>query len=335
MAPRTLRARLLVFAVIALVMLGFAAVYVIAAVRRGGTAAAQPIGSARLYEHLRAPHVLFRHLEVEPADGFGHVAVSPLDPATGARALTGLRCVRVHYAAGRGICLEMEDENARKALLRTFGPDLTPRWALPLEGLPSRARVSPDGRLGAVTVFVTGHSYSDGAMSTRTTLLDLEHDRVLVDDLEGFEVFRDGARVQAADFNFWGVTFAADGRRFHATLSSGQTTWLVEGDVLERKLRTLRENVECPSRSPDGTRLAFKKRVGGPGTWRLHVLELATMQERALDEERPIDDQVEWLDDERILYKHGPSLYVLPVSGGAPRPFLTRASSPAVVRDAR
>src|SRR5829696_2831596 len=100
-ASRPLRTRLLVFAVIAVLMLGFAAVYVVAAARRRGAAAqptaGSPAGSAQLSANLRAPHVLFRHLEAEPADAFGHVGVAPLDPAAGARALAPLRCVRVHY----------------------------------------------------------------------------------------------------------------------------------------------------------------------------------------------------------------------------------------------
>ena len=45
----------------------------------------------------------------------------------------------------------------------------------PLTGLPSRARVSEDGRYGAMTVFVTGDSYleSSTAFSTRTYVVDM------------------------------------------------------------------------------------------------------------------------------------------------------------------
>ena len=70
-----------------------------------------------------------------------------------------------------------------------------------------------------------------------------------------------------------------------------------------RRARVLHENVECPSISPDNTRVAYKKWVGD--TWQLHVLDLATMRETPLAEKRHIDDQVEWLDDERILYGLG------------------------------
>jgi hypothetical protein len=93
----------------------------------------------------------------------------------------------------------------------------------------------------------------------------------------------------------------------------------------------LHENVECPSISPDNTRLAYKKWLGD--RWRLHVLDLATMKETPLAEERPVDDQAEWLDDERVLYGLRPDTWVVSADGGgAPRKFLSKALSPAVVR---
>jgi Tol biopolymer transport system component len=57
-----------------------------------------------------------------------------------------------------------------------------------------------------------------------------------------------------------------------------------------------RENVECPSLSPDGTRIAIKKRVDNvPGNWRLAVLDLSTLQDTLLnDETRSVDDQGSW-----------------------------------------
>ena len=65
----------------------------------------------------------------------------------------------------------------------------------------------------------------------------------------------------------------------------------------------IHENVECPSLSPDGTRIAYKKRTGSSSTpWHLTVLDLATMRETPLAETRSVDDQVEWLDDDHVLY---------------------------------
>ncbi len=331
--------RLLFFAAVAAPALALAVAYVIRAAGRDRGPAPGNAAIEQLARIRAAPHVLFRNLDLQPEGAFGRLAAAPLAAADGSdgarppRAVTGQSCVRVHTGGDRGICLEMLDEGTRKATLRVFGPDLAELWSTPLDGLPSRARVSRDGSVGAVTVFVTGHSYSDGAMSTRTTLVDLRALRVLVADLEELPVTRDGQRVAAADVNFWGVTFAPAGSTFHATLGSSGKTWLLEGDLQSRQMRTLREDVECPSRSPDGSKLVFKKRRDGADGWRLHVLELATMAERALDETRSIDDQVEWLDDAHVLYKHGANVYSLPLAPGSKAEiFLERASSPAVAR---
>jgi Tol biopolymer transport system component len=213
-----------------------------------------------------------------------------------------------------------------------FGPDFQPRHKIPLNGSPTRARVSPDGRYAATTAFVFGHSYADANFSTQTTIIDVASGTPL-GDLERFTVLGNGQRIRSPDFNFWGVTFARDSNRFYATLRTAGKTYLVEGDVAARTMRVLRENVECPSLSPDNTRLAFKKLVGDGPAWRLHVLDLATMTETAAAETRSIDDQVEWLDDQQIVYAFGADLWVARADGkGAPRTLLSQALSPAVVR---
>jgi Tol biopolymer transport system component len=218
-----------------------------------------------------------------------------------------------------------------------FGPDFQPRYQFPVEGILSRARVSPDGKYAAYTVFVTGHSYQDVNMSTATVLLDTASGETL-GNLEEFEVWKDGQLFRAPEFNFWGVTFAQDSNRFYATLRNGNTTYLVQGDIAARKLTVLRENVECPSLSPDGTRIAFKKQTGN--RWQLTVLNLAILEEIELAEKEGIDDQVEWLDNERILYQKADydppkwvSVFVVFADdSGKPEVFLPNATSPVVVR---
>ncbi len=279
------------------------------------------------------PVVLFQHVARDAA--YAHVAIAdPEDPA-GPRRTSSLVCQRVHFAGGRGLCVvPRQTPLGTQIIAKTFGPDFEPLHETRLGGLPSRARVSPDGRYGAATVFVTGHSYAGDAFSTQTTLIDMANGAV-IGDLERFAVMRDGRRLRAVDFNFWGVTFARESDRFYATLATRGKTYLVEGSVRGRTLRVLHENVECPSLSPDGSRVAYKKRVSGGGSrpWRLHVLDLETMSETALTELRGVDDQVEWLDDSRILYGLDGHVWSVPADGsGSPMRYLVDALSPAVVQ---
>jgi Tol biopolymer transport system component len=142
--------------------------------------------------------------------------------------------------------------------------------------------------------------------------------------------------VRAADVNFWGVTFADD-RHFYATMATGGHTYLIHGDVSTKTAVTLRTNVECPSLSPDGTRIAFKKRVAGASPdapWRLYVLDLATMREHPVAEHRNVDDQAVWSDDSTLVYSlpgdYGSDLYTVPADGsGAPRLLTASALAPA------
>jgi len=263
-------------------------------------------------------------------DAYARVALLPLDELRAARVITGLQCERVHYAADRGLCLVPEHGLVTTFQAILFGPDFEERGRIELGGIPSRARVSADGRYGAATVFVYGHSYADDEFSTQTTIIDMAASE-RVAELEEFTVLRDGEPLQAVDFNFWGVTFVPDdSSRFYATLRTGEQTYLVEGDIEARSMRVLRENVECPSISPDGTRLAFKKRV--ETGWRLTVLDLETQQETPLAEEVSVDDQVEWLGGEAVLYGLNGDVWRVPADGsGRPQEVLAEALSPAVV----
>jgi hypothetical protein len=263
----------------------------------------------------------------------GKVALLELGPG-GERSPAGrLACQRVYQAAGRGICLSVAASGVDYRL-QTFNSRGRPLHERALTGLPSRARVSPSGRWGSVTTFVTGHSYAaPGTFSTKTTILDMRSGEE-VGDLEDFSVEKDGETIDAPDFNFWGTTFSRDDDTFYATLATGGETYLVKGSLRERRLRVLRENVECPSLSPDETRVAYKKLVGGPNEWRLHVLDLSSGRDVALAEKRSIDDQVEWLDDEVVLYGEDASVWATRADGsGRPERVLARAASPAVLRD--
>jgi hypothetical protein len=270
----------------------------------------------------------------------GHLGFESSGPAGAERHRIALRCERVHVAAGVGICLAVDRGVISKYWAHTFGDDFEIRHTLPLAGLPSRTRVSPDGRLGATTVFVSGDSYNSTGFSTRTTLLDMATGRVIA-DLEEFAVTRNGAPFKAIDFNFWGVTFARDSNRFFATLQTGGTIYLVEGNVNARTARVVREGVECPSLSPDNTRIVFKARVSA-ASWRLHLLDLATLRDTPLAETRNVDDQAEWLDDETVAYMlpddtmqrtGGADVWAVSVDGDTqPRRLVRAAYSPVAIR---
>jgi hypothetical protein len=239
-----------------------------------------------------------------------------------------LACERVYFAAGRGLCLAIAPSGVEYEAT-IFDSSLHSLRRIALTGLPSRARVSPDGRYGAMTVFVSGHAYSEGGgFSTTTTIVDMHSGEQLA-ELEQFDVVRDGSRFDAVDFNFWGVSFADDSNRFYATLHTADHYYLVEGDLRARRMKVLRDGVECPSLSPDGTRIAFKSRIGSSNRWRLRVLALTTLRDHAVAERRSIDDQVEWLDNRTLAYSDGLDVFTVPAGGsGTPRRILRDATSP-------
>jgi hypothetical protein len=94
-------------------------------------------------------------------------------------------------------------------------------------------------------------------------------------------------------------------------------------------MRVLRDGVECPSLSPDGKQIAFKSRLGDGARWRLRVLDLATLADHAVAEDRSIDDQVEWLDDDVLAYSDERNVYTVPADGsGEPELLVKDATSP-------
>jgi len=283
------------------------------------------------------PHVLFLQSD---GDTYRRTAVTSLD-AGGDVLLTDLECQRIAFNKDRGLCVGTGPFSGAAIVDSNFKA----LAEFSISGIASRARISPDGRYGSMTVFVQGHSYAEAGFSTRTAIVDMATGKFVMENLEELTVLRDGKKFEAIDFNFWGVTFQADSNRFYATLGSGGKTYLLEGNIQSREARVLRENVECPSLSPDGTRLVFKKRVSGgllDVKWQLFVLDLATMTERPISEARNVDDQAEWLDNSHVLYylrDEGPPATIRPDvwvasvdEDVAPSRMWERAFSPSVVR---
>jgi hypothetical protein len=247
------------------------------------------------------------------------------------RTSRSLGCQRVYYASGRGLCLALTGRGVNYEV-RVFDRALRTLHELPLEGIPSRARVSPGGRYGSVTSFVAGHSYAAaGAFSTRTVLVDLRSGKEIA-DLEQFRVTDQGRPVDSPDVNFWGVTFVGDSGRFYATLATGGHYYLIQGDIAERTARVLRDGVECPSLSPDETRIAYKSRIA-EGRWRIGVIELDGMRDILLSETRSVDDQPEWLDGGWVAYGLDGDIWAVRSDGrGRPRGLVANAASPAALR---
>lgn len=317
-------AKILVALVALCVVAGGAYVAVAALGPNQTTTDARPIAGAV----LARSDVMVR--AVEPANPRLNGRVFVVDHGKVEQLPGDLSCERVYYAAGRGICMGIAPSGVDYTA-QIFNSKMETLHQLALTGLPSRARVSSDGRYGAMTVFVTGDSYlsSPTAFSTRTTILDMASGKQ-IGQLEQFKVTKDGKPFDAVDFNFWGVTFdPKDSNRFYATLGTGGVHYLVEGDIRDKSMRTLREGVECPSLSPDGRQIAYKSRIGKEARWRLRVLELSTLADHAVAEDRSIDDQVEWLDDNTLAYSDERNVYTVPADGsGEPELLVKDASSP-------
>jgi len=285
--------------------------------------------------------IVFRNTAM--GDGYGQVASVPLDDPDGPRAVIAQACDRVAATDRRFVCLRSERGIVPRYTATVFDDDGRELESWPLAGIPSRARISPDGTLIATTAFVTGHSYATVGFSTETIVHTA--DGRDFGDLEDYTLVIDGDIVAPVDRNYWGVTFLDD-TTFYATagLTTTGATYLVRGDLEARTLTAVAEDVECPSLSPDGARIAFKRVTSGSGPtahWTPAILDLAGGTVHVLDAEtRNVDDQIAWLDDDTILYglpREGAAgdtdIWSLAADGsGVPELFIEHAWSPSVVR---
>lgn len=288
--------------------------------------------------------ILFRYTGIEDNTAhYGKLTLVDADSLDRPHFIDDISCEAVHFASGRGICLAAKWGAVPTYYARIFDAEFQTTASFPLKGTPSRTRVSPDGKLAGLTVFLSGHSYATVDFTTETLLIDLASGESL-GSVEDYQFTRDGLPFRAADFNLWGVSFTPDSRAFYCTLSSNRKHYLVRCDIASRTGTVVHENVECPSVSPDGLRVAYKKRLNVDGRlfWQLHVLDLATKSETPLAEKRSVDDQLEWLDEATVLYAvsdnpEGSSattnVWKADATGETPAEiFLRKAYSPGVVR---
>ena len=341
MSPRTRIAVLLGLAV--LLAVGATLYVLVAHKQQGDRAANAPAVASR--DDLAAvsgqTHLVFRSTAL--GTGYGQVALVPLSRPDGPRAFTTASCERVFAVVGTAVCLSADRGVVTTYQSQILGADWKLAQDLPLTGLPSRARLSKDGSLVATTTFVFGDSYANpGQFSTRTLVSKVG--AKTTDDLEAFSLTVDGRTNTAADRNLWGVTFADDDV-FYATAATGGKTYLVRGSLAGRSLVSIRGDVECPSLSPDGKRIAFKKHGSLPaGKWRLAVVDLASGKETLMSEERSVDDQAVWLDNDHVIYglprtangTASSDIWMVNADGsGAPKLLVHDAWSPSVVTSPR
>jgi len=305
---------------------------------RDAAAPAPSAASADPVETFTGERIEFRNT-ASGAD-YGKVASVPLDDPSAQRSVSSQLCDRVYATSTLTMCLKTDAGVATTwTAVQTGATGEQQRsWSLP--GVPSRARISADSKLVAETAFVTSASYEAVGFSTETIIATAAGHSY--GNIERFELLVDGRQLNTADRNVWGVTFADDDRHFYATAASGGSTWLVRGDLVAKTLTSVRESAECPSLSPDGTRVAYKKNTGSfsQPDWRIAVLDLTTNAEITLPEKRSVDDQAEWLDNSTLLYglpRTGvvgdSDVWSIPADGSdAPSLFIPHAWSPSVVR---
>lgn len=283
-----------------------------------------------------------------PGDDYGKLAA--IDDE-GERHFFGPRCGRAHASAGLAVCIESDEELLPSWTARIFDftdaslPEITSEPA----SRPSRARVDPRGARVVWTSFVTGHDYlSPGEFATETRYVKTENlETYTASQIRRGEV---EDRFLAVDGNWWGASFDPSSKdHVYLTYGSGDETEVVRSDQSRIRFESAFDNASCPSVSPDGELIVFKRPIEGKEAPQSLVLRgLNTGDERVLNEDRFVDDQVEWLDNDTILYTlvreetaTGPQpafdIWSLDISDpeAEPQLHLPFADSPGIYRDSR
>lgn len=276
-----------------------------------------------------------------PGDDYGRMAIRHVD---GTRTLLDRRCLRLYVAAGNGVCLSQQDALVPQYTATLFDaadPYQRDIKSYPM-ALPSRARITPDGATLSATGFVSGSSYTDiGGATATIVFIDSFASNELV-SLSEFDIDSDDPKYAMEAADFWGTTFV-DNDNFYVTGLFGADPEVMAGSLSTATLRPTTFKGSCPSVSPDGETLVYKRTRDGGG-YDLVAVTLATGDNWVLNETRSADDQVEWLDDDTILYALHPvdddasvqpewDIWALDITPGSePQMFLPNADSPAVIR---
>ena len=278
-----------------------------------------------------------------PGDDYGRLLIRHLD---GTRTLLNRTCMRAHIATDHGVCLAESGGVLGVAFTTTFfeADNLNADIKSYASPLPSRARISPNGTFSAVTAFVSGSSYADIAAETTTlvTIDEIDSTR-LVRGANQFTIDSGEARFNNLNPQYWGITFAADEDEIYLTGFFGDRPEVMHGTLNNMVIEPTGWVGSCPSLSPDGKTLVFKE-MTADNSFELVAVDLETNTKHKLGETRSVDDQVEWLDNDTILYalhRAGGDTAVQPefdiwmvdiAEGSEPKLFLPNADSPAVAR---
>jgi len=273
-----------------------------------------------------------------PGLDYGKLAIRKPD---GTREILNNTCMRSHAANGIGVCIDKTSLTGyTSTLLNLSSPDLLPlgNWGTLL---PSRIRVSADASYATTTVFTSGSSYQDVAgFSTFVEFFDLENrDNVL--ELEDFSYTKSNSRFGDIAGDFWGVTFTPE-NDFYATFGIDDQIEIIKGSIEDKEIEPTGILGSCPSVSPDGKTMVYKKMVDNE--FQLVAIDLETNVTTEIGEISNIDDQVEWLDNDTILYALHTNeiaedvqpefdIWSIDIAAGSePKLFLPNADSPAVYR---
>lgn len=209
-------------------------------------------------------------------------------------------CNRVHANKNHGICLQQKQGLTMTTDVLVFEIEGNTRLIGSTDGIPNRARMSPDGKYAAYTSFVTGDSYNDAGFSTRSYIVDIEKN-VIGDNLERYTLIHNNKHIDPIDKNYWGITFFNDSNSFLVTVMYSGVPYLAKGTLDEKKIEIITDRIECPSLSPDNKKIVFKERISKT-EWRIIVMVLSNLTRISTSELENVDDQVEWYDNDNLVY---------------------------------